>query len=114
MIIACGFDHAGFPLREPLLREIAEAGHEVLDLGTDKPDPPIDYPEKALATYGCRLADWASLEALDALVLAVPHREYVEDPGRLLGRVAPGGVVIDVRSAIPATAIPANIAYWSL
>ena len=47
MIVACGFDHAGVPLRERLLAVITEAGHEVLDLGTDTADP-IDYPDKAL------------------------------------------------------------------
>ena len=47
MIVACGFDHAGFPLRGRLLGLIEAAGHEVLDLGTDRADP-IDYPEKAL------------------------------------------------------------------
>jgi ribose 5-phosphate isomerase B len=47
MIVACGFDHAGVPLRERLLAVIAEAGHEALDLGTDTTDP-VDYPDKAL------------------------------------------------------------------
>jgi ribose 5-phosphate isomerase B len=48
MIVACGFDHAGVPLRARLLPLIESLGHEVLDLGTDNPTP-IDYPEKALA-----------------------------------------------------------------
>ncbi len=47
MIVACAFDHAGFPLRDRLLPHIATLGHEVLDLGTDRPEP-IDYPDKAL------------------------------------------------------------------
>ena len=47
MIVACGFDHAGVPLRARLLPLIEAAGHEVLDLGTDRTDP-IDYPQKAL------------------------------------------------------------------
>jgi ribose 5-phosphate isomerase B len=47
MIVACGFDHAGFPLRDRLLGVVMALGHEVLDLGTDRPDP-IDYPDKAL------------------------------------------------------------------
>jgi ribose 5-phosphate isomerase B len=47
VIVACGFDHAGYVLRERLLGVIAAAGHEVLDFGTDRPDP-IDYPDKAL------------------------------------------------------------------
>ena len=47
MIVACGFDHAGVPLRPMLLDLIAAQGHEVLDLGTDSTEP-IDYPQKAL------------------------------------------------------------------
>ncbi len=48
MIVACGFDHAGFPLRARLLPLIQAAGHEILDLGADTPEP-VDYPDKALA-----------------------------------------------------------------
>jgi ribose 5-phosphate isomerase B len=47
VIVACGFDHAGVPLRARLLSQIEELGHEILDLGTDRPDP-LDYPDKAL------------------------------------------------------------------
>jgi ribose 5-phosphate isomerase B len=47
MIVACGFDHAGFTLRERLLPAIEGAGHTVLDFGTDNAQP-IDYPVKAL------------------------------------------------------------------
>lgn len=47
MIVACAFDHAGFPLRDGLLELIARLGHEALDLGTDRPEP-VDYPDKAL------------------------------------------------------------------
>ena len=49
MIVATGFDHAGVALRARLLPLVEAAGHEVLDLGTDRADPPIDYPDKALA-----------------------------------------------------------------
>jgi ribose 5-phosphate isomerase B len=47
VIVAIGFDHAGVPLRQRLLAEIEQAGHEALDLGTDSPVP-IDYPVKAV------------------------------------------------------------------
>ncbi len=47
MIIACAFDHAGVPLRECVLSLVERSGHQVLDLGTDRPEP-IDYPDKAL------------------------------------------------------------------
>jgi ribose 5-phosphate isomerase B len=48
MIVACGFDHAGFLLRSVIFDAVRAAGHEVLDLGTDSAAP-IDYPDKALA-----------------------------------------------------------------
>jgi ribose 5-phosphate isomerase B len=47
VIVACGFDHAGVPLRPRLLDLIERLGHQVLDLGTDSTQP-IDYPLKAL------------------------------------------------------------------
>ena len=47
MRIAAAFDHRGFKLRERVLEEIVRAGHEPIDLGTDAPEPRIDYPDKA-------------------------------------------------------------------
>jgi ribose 5-phosphate isomerase B len=47
VIVACGFDHAGYVLRDRLLAEIADLGHDVLDFGTDSPEP-VDYPDKTL------------------------------------------------------------------
>lgn len=47
MIVACGFDHAGYLLRARLLPLVELDGHEVLDFGTDSSEP-IDYPDKAL------------------------------------------------------------------
>jgi ribose 5-phosphate isomerase B len=47
MKIAAAFDHRGVKLRERVLEEIVRAGHEPVDLGTDAPEPKIDYPDKA-------------------------------------------------------------------
>jgi ribose 5-phosphate isomerase B len=47
MIVAVGFDHAGFPLRERLLPLIEAEGHTLIDFGTDNATP-VDYPVKAL------------------------------------------------------------------
>jgi len=47
MRIAVAFDHRGVKLREKILEVLAELGHESVDLGTDAPQPPIDYPDKA-------------------------------------------------------------------
>jgi len=46
--LACGFDHAGFPLKAEVLAVLEGLGHEVLDLGTDSTEP-VDYPDIALA-----------------------------------------------------------------
>ena len=35
-------------LRERVLEDLAALGHEAVDLGTDQPEPRIDYPDKAL------------------------------------------------------------------
>ena len=42
MRVACGFDHAGVPLREAVLGALVAAGHDVLDLGDAE-----DYPASA-------------------------------------------------------------------
>jgi ribose 5-phosphate isomerase B len=47
MRVAVAFDHRGVKLRERLLEELAALGHEAVDLGTDRPEPRIDYPDKA-------------------------------------------------------------------
>jgi ribose 5-phosphate isomerase B len=45
--VAVAFDHRGIVLRPRILEELAELGHDVVDLGTDRPRPRIDYPDKA-------------------------------------------------------------------
>jgi ribose 5-phosphate isomerase B len=47
MRVAVAFDHRGVKLRERLLEVVAALGQEAVDLGTDKPEPRIDYPDKA-------------------------------------------------------------------
>ena len=47
MRVAVAFDHRGVKLREQLLEDLVALGHDVFDLGTDKPEPRIDYPDKA-------------------------------------------------------------------
>ena len=49
---------------------------------------------------------WDALPVADALVPAVAHREFVEMPiERLLSKVKPGGVVIDVKSVLDRGAV---------
>ena len=49
--IAVASDHAGFDLKEILKRDLQEAGHDVLDLGTNS-TASVDYPD-----FGRAMAD---------------------------------------------------------
>jgi RpiB/LacA/LacB family sugar-phosphate isomerase len=48
MRIAIGSDHAGFKLKQELVKRLGELGHNVVDLGTNSEDP-VDYPDYAAA-----------------------------------------------------------------
>jgi ribose 5-phosphate isomerase B len=48
MRIAIGSDHAGFELKQELVKHLRAKGHNVDDLGTDSEDP-VDYPDFAAA-----------------------------------------------------------------
>jgi ribose 5-phosphate isomerase B len=50
MRIALAADHAGYQLKDELVRWLREQGHEITDLGTNGPES-VDYPD-----YGARLA----------------------------------------------------------
>ena len=47
MRVALAFDHRGVKLRERVFEEVVRLGHEPVDLGADRPEPRIDYPDKA-------------------------------------------------------------------
>jgi len=44
LTISIGTDHAGFPLKAPIIRLLKERGHQVLDCGCET-DEPCDYPD---------------------------------------------------------------------
>ena len=49
MKVAFAADHAGWPLRERVLREIAALGHSIVDCGPLEMEPGDDYPDRAAA-----------------------------------------------------------------
>ncbi len=68
-------------------------------------DPRAD-PEEAMREFGIALVERDSLPPADAVVLAVAHREFVNQrPDSLLVRLAPGGWVIDVKSVLDRQAV---------
>lgn len=48
MKVAIGGDHAGFPLKEAVRRELERLGHEVVDVGTASGTESVDYPDFAI------------------------------------------------------------------
>jgi ribose 5-phosphate isomerase B len=47
MRVAVAFDHRGVVLRDRVIAQIEALGHEVVDLGTNRETPKVDYPDKA-------------------------------------------------------------------
>jgi UDP-N-acetyl-D-glucosamine/UDP-N-acetyl-D-galactosamine dehydrogenase len=66
--------------------------------------------------YNLSLSALDEMTSLDAMVLAVAHRQFVDQPlERLLARVKKGGVVVDVKSALQPDAVKAlGYQYWCL
>ena len=48
MRIVLGADHAGFELKQEVLKFVRGLGHEVVDVGTNSTSP-VDYPDFAIA-----------------------------------------------------------------
>jgi len=49
MKVAFGSDHAGWPLRAPILAELRATGFDIVDCGTTEVVPGDDYPDVAAA-----------------------------------------------------------------
>ena len=77
---------------------------------------PLAEAEEAFTQYGLELSSWDQLPPADALVLAVPHREYLElGLDKLVALLAPEGIVIDVKSRLDRAALASEeVPYWRL
>jgi UDP-N-acetyl-D-galactosamine dehydrogenase len=64
--------------------------------------------------YGIRLTSMDRLFDLDALVLCVPHEEYLKSVPEILSRARDGAVFVDVKSAVSPADVPPRLRYWSL
>jgi UDP-N-acetyl-D-glucosamine/UDP-N-acetyl-D-galactosamine dehydrogenase len=91
-----------------IIAELREYGIQVV-----VHDPLVDASE-AQHEYGIALVGTEEFAALDGLVLAVPHRGLLAAMPQHLAALAPGGVFIDVKSAVDRAAIPAGVVAWSL
>jgi UDP-N-acetyl-D-galactosamine dehydrogenase len=76
---------------------------------------PLADPTEAKREYGIELVALEDFTQLDGLILAVPHRVLGEvGRQRLFAALAPGGVFVDVKSAVARDKVPPDTHYWSL
>jgi len=75
---------------------------------------PLASAEDLGHEYGLAMDKLPQFKDLDALILAVPHRQYLEEPAKLTAMLRDGGIFVDIKSTIDPKAIPVNLRYWSL
>jgi len=77
-------------------------------------DPCVDS-DLAHEALGAPSAQWDDLQELDALILAVPHPEFLERPvSAFVSKLREGGVLVDVSARLDRQALPESIRYWCL
>jgi UDP-N-acetyl-D-galactosamine dehydrogenase len=76
---------------------------------------PVANAKEATHEYGLTLASLDSFQELDALVLAVSHKEYkAMGSKKILACIRDGGVFVDVKSAFEPSDVERGIRYYSL
>jgi len=77
---------------------------------------PLADAEEAMHEYGVTLTPWEKLPRADAIVAAVAHRAFAQRPmDDLMGKLAPGGIYMDVKCQADAEALRARGAQvWRL
>ena len=91
-----------------IIRELRDYGIEPL-----VHDPMVSN-EDAMHEYDVHLSDEADINDVDAVILAVNHRAYPQDFSKLTNRIRIGGVLVDVKSAMPLENVRRDLLYWSL
>jgi UDP-N-acetyl-D-galactosamine dehydrogenase len=95
--------------------KVVDIIHELEQFGIE---PVVHDPllaEQARAPEGVRIQPWSELAGLDALILAVPHREFLaRSPADLLQPLREGGVFLDLKSVLDPRPIRPDLQYWSL
>jgi UDP-N-acetyl-D-galactosamine dehydrogenase len=70
---------------------------------------PVAEAKEAVHEYGISLTDWDDLPTADAIIAAVSHKEYMALPlNDLLGKLKPGGIFVDVKSAFDPVSIQSS------
>ena len=78
-------------------------------------DPMAD-PQEAQEEYGITLSAWDSLSGCKAVILAVPHAQYLQLAVEELGAILDdGGTLIDIKSVLDRQGVEAaGLSLWRL
>jgi UDP-N-acetyl-D-galactosamine dehydrogenase len=98
--------------------KVADLVKDLQDFGCEVfvHDPMAD-PNQALHEYGLKLSDWGQLpQNADAIVAAVSHSDYINQPvEELLAPLRSGGVFIDIKASYSPEAVGAiGATLWRL
>ncbi len=92
-----------------IIGELKEFGIDVLV------HDPLAEAQEVMHEYGLELSRWSEFADLDAMILAVSHKEFAAmKPEELCKALKPNGVFIDVKSAVDRNRLPDGITYWQL
>ena len=77
---------------------------------------PREIADEAKQEYGLGLSEFDAMKPAQAVVLAVPHQEYLEQGWKIITDILDDGVgaVLDVKAKLPRDAIPEGIVHWRL
>lgn len=77
---------------------------------------PLASPREAEHEYGIQLTPFDKLRPAHAVILAVPHSQYRNNPWKLVqGLLSEGkGVVADVKNLLPRDNVPEGVTLWRL
>ncbi|MBT8470516.1 MAG: nucleotide sugar dehydrogenase, partial [Deltaproteobacteria bacterium] len=75
---------------------------------------PMASAEEAVREYGIELRPFDAIADLDGLILAVPHRQYLDQLDRVVASVRQGGLIVDVKSVLSADEPRSDLVYWGL
>lgn len=70
--------------------------------------------ETAKALYDIDLVSKENLSETDALIFAVPHRDYLENKSEYLDLLSDNGIVFDIKGIVQADELKANQSIWRL
>jgi len=96
---------------------VIDVVHELTSFGiTVHVHDPLADADDALHEYGVTLASWDELPRADAIVAAVAHRGFAQRSlDDLIGKLAPGGIYMDVKCQADAAALRARgVQVWRL